>query len=294
MTKRDWRQIGLGLFFISPWIIGFFAFTIYPMLASIYFSFTDFNILNYSPNWVGLDNYVEMFTLDRYFPLSLSVTFRYAAMLIILGNMVAIPIAMLLNAKVRGLSVYRTFLFLPVMTPAVAAALTWVWILNPKHGLINGALAAIGIQGPYWLASPDTALFSLVLVAIWYSGMAILIYLAGLQDVPAHLLEAAEIDGAGFLQRTWHITLPLLTPQILFNVITGVILALQEFSAPFIMTNGGPNNATLMYGLYLYRRAFLDLRMGYASAMAWLLFIMILGLTLLMLRLSRGRVAYNR
>jgi multiple sugar transport system permease protein len=294
MTKRDWRQVRLGLLFISPWIIGFLVFTMYPMFASIYFSLTDFNILNYEPHWVGLENYVELFQFDRYFPLSLSVTFRYAAMLIILGNLVAIPIAMLLNAKVRGLSVYRTFLFLPVMTPAIAAALTWVWILNPKHGLINGTLAALGIEGPKWLASPNTALISIVIVAIWSSGLAILIYLAGLQDIPIHLLEAAEIDGAGFLRRTLHITLPLLTPQILFNVITGTILALQEFSAPFVMTGGGPNNSTLMYGLYLYRRAFLDLRMGYASAMAWLLFIIILVLTILMLRLTQSRVSYSR
>ena len=294
MTKQEWRRVGFGLLFISPWILGFFAFTVYPMFASIYFSFTDFNILNFNPNWIGLENYVEMFRFDRYFPLSLSVTFRYAAMLIVLGNLITIPTAMLLNTKVRGLSWYRTLLFLPVMTPAIASALTWVWILNPKYGLINGILAGLGIEGPYWLASPNTALASLVIVAIWHSGTAVLIYLAGLQDIPAHLLEAAEIDGAGFLRRTFYITLPLLTPQIMFNVITGLILALQEFSSPFVMTGGGPNNSTLMYGLYLYRRAFLDLRMGYASAMAWLLFIMILALTIIMLRASKRWVNYSR
>lgn len=294
MTKQDWRRMGLGLIFISPWIIGFLAFTLYPMIASAYFSFTDFNVLNFNPDWLGLDNYKEMFQYDRWFKQSLGVTFRYALMVIILGNLVTIPTAMLLNAKVRGLSFYRTFLFLPVVTPAVASAITWVWILNPKHGLINGILASVGIQGPYWLASPQTALISIVIVAIWHSGQAILIYLAGLQDIPTHLYEAAEIDGASFLSQIRHITIPLLTPQILFNMITGIIGALQEFSGPYIMTGGGPNNSTLMYGLHLYRRAFLDLQMGYASAMAWLLFIVILVLTIIMMRTSQRWVFYGR
>jgi len=180
------------------------------------------------------------------------------------------------------------------MTPAVAAAMTWVWILNPKHGLVNGALALIGIEGPPWLASPRTALFSLVLVAVWASGRAVLIYLAGIQDIPGHLYEAAEIDGANPWHRMRFITLPLLTPQMLFNVVTMLIGSLQEFAGPFIMTGGGPNNSTLLYGVYLYRRAFQDLRMGIAAAMAWFLFLVVLALTLIIFRTSQRWVFYDR
>jgi multiple sugar transport system permease protein len=215
-------------------------------------------------------------------------------MLIVMATVVDIFAAFLLNLKVRGLSIYRTALFLPVLTPAVASALTWVWILNPKRGLVNGLLATIGIQGPPWLASTRTALFSLVLVSVWGSGRSILIYLAGLKEIPSQLYEAAEIDGANAWHRMWHVTIPLLTPQILFNLITMLIGSLQSFVGPFIMTGGGPANSTLLYGLYLYRRAFTNMRMGLASAMAWILFVVILTLTLLMLRASRRVVVYER
>jgi multiple sugar transport system permease protein len=294
VTSPKTRNLLWGLFFISPWIIGFLAFMVYPILGSLYYSFTNFNVLRFEADWVGLANYREIFTQDRLFRLTLSNTFRYAAMFISIATIMDILAAFLLSLRVKGLSVYRTMLFLPVMTPAVAAAMTWVWILNPKHGLVNGALAMLGIQGPPWLASPRTALFSLVLVAVWASGRAVLIYLAGIQDIPSHLYEAAEIDGANPWHRMRHITLPLLTPVMLFNVVTMLIFSLQEFSGPFIMTGGGPNNSTLLYGVYLYRRAFMDLEMGVASAMAWVLFVVVLLLTLLIFRLSQRWVFYDR
>jgi multiple sugar transport system permease protein len=293
VSRHTSRNLGWALFFISPWIIGFLAFTLYPIVGSLYFSFTNFNVLRYEANWIGFGNYVEL-ARDNLFWLSLNNTLRYALMFVVLATFLDILAAFLLSLNVHGLSWYRTMIFLPVMTPAVAAAMTWVWILNPKHGLINGILAGFGIQGPYWLASPRTALFSLVLVAVWASGRAVLIYLAGIQDIPRQLYEAAEIDGASGPARMRYVTLPLLTPQMLFNVVTAIIFSLQEFSGPYIMTEGGPNNSTLLYGLYLYRRAFVDLRMGVASAMAWILLVVVLLLTVLVFRLSQRWVLYDR
>jgi multiple sugar transport system permease protein len=288
------RRLLWGLFFISPWIIGFLAFMVYPLLGSLYFSFTDFNVLRFEAEWTGLGNYREIFTQDRLFRLTLVNTLKYAAMFVTLATLLDILAAFLLSLHVRGLAAYRTMLFLPVMTPAVAAAMTWVWILNPKHGLVNGALGLMGIDGPPWLASPRTALFALVMVAVWGSGRAVLIYLAGIQVIPNHLYEAAVIDGASMWHRMRFITLPLLTPQMLFNVVTMLIGSLQEFAGPFVMTGGGPNNSTLLYGVYLYRRAFMDLRMGVASAMAWILFLLVLALTLVIFRLSQRYVFYDR
>lgn len=294
MSPMVRRRLIWGLFFISPWILGFLAFTLYPIAASFYYGFTNYNILNFTPRWVGTENYADLFTADNVFWGSLRVTIQYVAMLVGLATVFDICIALLLNMNVRGLSLYRTVFYLPVMVPVVAATLTWVWILNPRHGLVNGLLDRIGVDGPLWLASPRTALFSLVLVAVWGSGRAVLIYLAGLKEIPSHLYEAAEIDGANPFRKMWHITLPLLTPQILFNVITMTIFSFQSIAAPLIMTGGGPNKATLLYGLQLYRLAFERLRMGYASAMAWILFLLILALTIAMFYGSRRFIHYDR
>lgn len=288
------RRLFWGLFFISPWLIGFFAFTAYPVLASLYYSFTDYNIINRSPNLVGWENYLDLAQGDYDSWKSMRVTFQYVAMLVGLATVFDIVIAMLLNMNVRGLSLYRTVFYLPVMVPVVAASLTWVWVLNPQYGLVNGLLERIGIDGPAWLASQRTALFSLVVVAVWGSGRAVLIYLAGLKEIPQHLYEAAAIDGANPWRKMWAITLPLLTPQMLFNVITMTIFSFQSIAAPEIMTGGGPNKSTLLYGLQLYRVAFERLRMGPASAMAWVLFVIILLLTLFMFYGSRRFVHYER
>lgn len=294
MSPMVRRRLIWGLFFISPWVLGFLAFTLYPIAASFYYGFTNYNILNFTPRWVGTENYADLFTADNVFWGSLRVTIQYVAMLVGLATVFDICIALLLNMNVRGLSLYRTVFYLPVMVPVVAATLTWVWILNPRHGLVNGLLDRIGVDGPLWLASPRTALLSLVLVAVWGSGRAVLIYLAGLKEIPSHLYEAAEIDGANPFRKMWHITLPLLTPQMLFNVITMTIFSFQSIAAPLIMTGGGPNKATLLYGLQLYRLAFERLRMGYASAMAWILFLLILALTIAMFYGSRRFIHYDR
>ena len=288
------RRLFWGLFFISPWLIGFFAFTAYPIVASLFYSFTDYNIINRTPHMVGWGNYADLLE-GRYDTWkSLRVTLRYVGMLVALATVFDVIIAMLLNMKVRALSIYRTIFYLPVMVPVVAASLTWVWVLNPNYGLVNGLLERIGIEGPSWLASQRTALLSLVFVSVWGSGRAVLIYLAGLKEIPMHLYEAADIDGANAWHKMWAITLPLLTPQMLFNVITMTIFSFQSIAAPEIMTGGGPNKSTLLFGYLLYRLAFENLKMGFASAMAWLLFLVILTLTLIMFYGSRNWVHYER
>lgn len=294
MTRLERQRLFWGLFFISPWIIGFLAFWLLPVLASFYYSLTDFNVIDPTPFWVGLENYRMLLFDDDLFWISLGNTARYVGMLIVLATIIDVAVALLLTAPIRGLSIYRTIYYLPVVVPTIAAAMTWTWVLNPQHGLVNGLLEYIGIKGPLWLASPRTALFSLVLIAVWSSGRAMLIYLAGMKDVPRHLYEAAAIDGGTAWQRFWYITLPLITPQMLFNVVTLLIFSMQAFAEPYIMTQGGPANATTLYALYLYQRAFQDLSMGYASAMAWILFMIVLALTLAFFRLSKRFVVYDR
>ena len=294
---NSWRTDNLpawGLFFVTPWIIGFLAFTVYPFFASLYFSFTNFNIINFSPRWVGLDNYIELFTADPLFWTSIGNSIKYAALLLVAATIFDIFIAYLLSLNVRFLSIYRTIFFFPVLVPVVAASLTWIWILNPKFGLMNGLLDLLGIQGPKWLASPDTAMLSIVFIAVWGSGRAVIVYLSGFNDIPRQLYEAADIDGASGLQKFRRITLPLLSPQIFFNVITLIIFSLQSFSEVYIMTQGGPANSTLLYAVNLYNRAFRDYAMGYASALAWIMFLLILGLTLIIFKFLSGRVIYER
>ncbi|MCY4539496.1 MAG: sugar ABC transporter permease [Chloroflexi bacterium] len=294
---NSWRTDNLpvwGLFFVAPWIIGFMAFTVYPFFASLYFSFTNFNIINFTPRWVGLDNYVELFTADPLFWISIGNSIRYAALLLVAATIFDIFIAYLLSLNVRFLSIYRTIFFFPVLVPVVAASLTWIWILNPRFGLMNGLLDLIGVKGPNWLASPNTAMYSIILIAVWGSGRQVIVYLSGFNDIPRSLYEAADIDGASGTQKFWRITLPLLSPQIFFNVVTLIIFSLQSFSEVYIMTQGGPANSTLLYAVNLYNRAFRDFAMGYASALAWIMFLLILGLTLIIFKFLSGKVIYER
>ena len=294
---NSWRTDNLpawGLFFVTPWIIGFVAFTVYPFFASLYFSFTNFNIINFTPRWVGLDNYIELFTADPLFWISIANSIKYAALLLLFATVFDIFIAYLLSLNVKFLSIYRTIFFFPVLVPVVAASLTWIWILNPRFGLINGLLDLVGIKGPNWLASPDTAMLSIILIAVWGSGRQVIVYLSGFNDIPRSLYEAADIDGASGTQKFWRITLPLLSPQIFFNVVTLIIFSLQSFSEVFIMTQGGPANSTLLYAVNLYNRAFRDFAMGYASALAWIMFLLILALTLIIFKFLAGRVIYER
>jgi multiple sugar transport system permease protein len=298
MTSREWRDFRNGLLFISPWIAGLAAFTAYPLGASLYYSFCDFSVLK-PPVFVGGANYQELF-LDPVFWKSLFNTLYFAVFFLPLATVLAIALALLLNTGVKGMTVYRTIFFLPSLTPLVALGILWMWMLNGEYGIVNYVLNLVlqplGLHAPIWLQSTAWSKPATILMSLWGVGYAVVIYLAGLQDIPKPLYEAAELDGARWFAKLRHITLPLLSPAIFFNVVMGLIGALQVFALPYVLTDGagGPARSTLFYTMYLYNSAFRYLRMGYACAMAWLLFLIILGLTLLVYRLSRKRVHYGR
>lgn len=288
-SKRDAID---GYLFILPWILGFLFFTIGPMLASLYFSFTDYSLLEPS-KWIGARNYRELFTTDPKFGISLSVTFRYSIASVPLGMVLSLVVALLLNQKVPGIRFYRTAFYLPSLLGGVALTLIWMWVFSPAYGLLNAFLKLFGLQGPLWFQSERWALPGLIIMSLWGIGGRMIIFLAGLQNIPDHLYEAAEMDGAGSFRRFWHVTIPMLTPTIFFNLVIGIIGSLQTFAQAFIATRGGPNNATLFYALYLYTNAFEYFEMGYASALAWILFAIILTLTLLVIRSSPMWVFYE-
>ncbi len=285
------KEFHAGYLFAMPWFIGFALFGGGPLLFSLIMSFCEYDVLH-PPKWAGLANYIEMFTEDDVFYLSLWNTL-FMSIGIPLGMMVSLGIAVLLNYEVRGMAVYRTFFYLPAIMPAVAASLLWLWIFNPQEGVLNGLLRGMGIPGPLWLQDPAWSKPALILMGLWGAGGGMIIWLAGLKGIPTHLYEAAELDGAGRWRKFWSITLPMLSPYILFNLIMGVIGTFQIFTQAFIMTQGGPVNSTLFYAYALFNNAFRYLRMGYASAMAWVLFFIILGLTVLQLRLSKRWVYYE-
>jgi len=287
--RKSRRNLLTGLAFVSPFLIGFSVFTIYPILASFYFSFTYYPIFS-SPEWVGAKNYVELFH-DRLFWTALYNTIYYTVFSVPLGIITALSLALLLNMKVKGLAVYRTIFFLPTIVPIVASSVLWLWIFNPQYGLINSILRLLHLPAPGWLTDPRWAKPALILMSMWGVGGSVVLYLAGLQDVPEQLYEAAELDGASAWAKTIHITLPMLSPVIFFTLIMGLIGSFQYFTQAWIMTSGGPDNATLFYALYLFNNAFQYFRLGYASAMAWILFIIILGATLLVFKVT-GRFVY--
>jgi multiple sugar transport system permease protein len=284
------REI-IGYAFIGPWLIGFLLFTAFPFLASICLSFTRYNIVT-APVWVGTANY-RMLGADALFWKSLGVTFRYALVAVPLGIAAGVGLALLLNQEIGGISIYRTIFYLPSIVPAVATSVVFLWILNPQIGLVNGLLRSWGIVGPAWLQDKAWAPWSLVFMSLWGVGGSMVIYLAGLKDIPSHLYEAALIDGASAWQRVCHVTLPMLTPVIFFNLIMGVIGTFQYFTEAYVMTQGGPEDSTLFYALYLFQRAWRYLDMGYASAMAWVLFLVIMLLTGLIFRTQRRWVHYG-
>lgn len=279
--------------FITPWILGFIIFTVGPMLASLYFSFTDYDIVN-APTWIGVRNYVNLFKDDLFWH-SLGVTFKYAVVALPLGLIISYLMAVLLNQKVRGVNVWRTVYFLPSVIAGVAVALLWGRIFDPKFGILNPFLAQFGIKGPGWLSDPQWAVPALVIMSLWSVGGNIIIYLAGLQGVPTDLYDAAKVDGATAWQRFRHVTLPMTTPVIFYNLILGLIGTFQYFTEVYVLTNGTgePARSTLFYNLYLYQNAFRYFHMGYASTMAWVLFIIVLGFTLLIFRSSDAWVYYE-
>ena len=282
-----------GLLFASPWLVGITVFWIYPVLASAYYSFTKFNAVQ-NPQWVGMANYRQLFTSDRDFSLAVYNTFYFAAVSIPLAIILSFGLALMLNAKIKFQVVYRTIYFLPTLVPEVALALVWVYLFTPGTGIINLPFDWLGIRGPCWLTCPEWARPTIVLLALWIIGQQIVLYLAGLQDVPQDLYDAANVDGANFLHKFRHVTVPMMTPVVFFHLVTSVIGALQFFTVPFIMTGGTgfPAGSTLFYSIYLYKNAFQYFNMGYASAMAWLLFLVTLVITLVIFRSSRLWVFY--
>lgn len=303
MTSRERRQLFTGLGFTSLWIVGLSVFTAYPVIASLYYSFCDYSILK-APVWCGLANYRELLS-DDLFWLSLKNTFIYAGLSVPLGAVAALSLALLLNCDVRGRPFFRLVFYLPSIVPVVAAAMLWMWIFNGQVGLLNWLLAPVlapfGVSPPAWIVDPAWAKSALVIMSLWGTGNAMIIYLAGLQGVPKELYEAAEIDGASGLRRFWHVTLPQLAPVVYFNVVMSLIGALQIFTQAIIMsaaasggtgteTDGFPARSTLFYTMHLFATAFYDLRMGYASAMAYVLFLIIAGLTWFATRVSRDRM----
>jgi multiple sugar transport system permease protein len=293
-----------GWLFASPWIIGFLLFTFIPMAFSVYASFTDYNIIR-DPEWIGTQNYVRIFTNDRFFWKSLENTFWLVGFKVPIVMIVSIAIALLLNTNVPGERAFRTIIYLPNVLSGVAAVFLWQWILTP-NGLLNTGLAAVGIRGPAWFADPNWTKPGLIVMGMWWIGGNVLIYLASLKGIPQQLYEAAMIDGAGALAKIRHITLPMLSPTIFFQIVTSIIGTFQIFTTVYILSSsagadvalGGPSQSLLFYVLYLYNRAFgkvgeRGLQMGYASALAWILFVIILAITLFQIWLSKRWVYYE-
>lgn len=291
-TPREWRNLRLGLLFVSPWILGFLLFTVYPLLASVYYSLTRYDLLR-PPVFLGVENYTTLFTTDPHFWNVMYNTIYYVGFSVPLGVVAAFLIANLLNSRIVARSFFRTVIYVPAIVPAVASAMVWQFLMNVQYGAVNGLLRSFGLPIIPFLSNPAWAKPSLILVAIWAQGAAVVIFLAALQDVPRSLYEAATVDGAGGWRKFLNVTIPLTSPIILFNLIMGFITAFQEFTIPWLLTEGGPMNSTEFYLVHLYRNAFRFLRMGKASAMAWILFLIIVAFTLVIFRSSARWVYYG-
>jgi len=303
MTLGERRNLTKGLLFISPWILGFLAFNLYPLIASIWFSLCDYSVLS-EPVFLGAQNYVDLWN-DPVFWKALRNTVIFAAVAIPLSTFLSIGLAVLLNQPIAGQGIYRTIFFLPSLVPAISLAILWQWMLNGPMGLVNNLIrpflniinAVVGshLEAPDWLNDPNFALGGLILTGLWGTGQAVVIYLAGLQEVPAELYEAAELDGTNAWQRFLHITLPMLSPVIFFNVLMSIIGALQTFAVPYILTGGGdgPGRSLLFLATYIYQNAFDYWNMGYASALALCLFVLIIGLSLVTVHYGEKKVHYS-
>jgi multiple sugar transport system permease protein len=291
--KNSTAEAISGYLYISPWLIGFLLFTLGPFIISFALSFTNYAIAT-PPRFAGLDNYGRAFFQDDLFWSSLGRTLIFVLVTAPAGVIVSLLLSALLNQKMRGSAVFRTLFFLPTLTPVVAATLLWKWLLHPEVGLVNSLLWQLRISGPGWLSSPDWALPSVIMITLWGSvgGGKMLIFLAALQGVPASLYEAAEIDGATAFRKFWHVTLPMISPSIFFNLVIDIISSFSVFAIAFVGTNGGPAYATWFYMLHLVNQALTYFDMGYASALAWVLFILLLALTYVQFRLSRRWVFY--
>ena len=294
LTSFRSREAATGYLLISPWFIGFLIFGLGPMVTSLGLSLATYNIIT-PARYIGLENYAEAFFRDDLFWLSIARTGYFSALYVPICMVGSLVGALLLNQELKGTAFFRTVYFLPSLTPIVAYALLWRWILDPRVGLINYMLAQVGIEGPPWLGSVDWAIPSIVLMASWagIGGNRMIIFLAGLQGVPKELHEAAELDGASSWQRFWTVTIPMLSPTILFNMIMTMIVSLGVFVSAFMTTKGGPAYASWFYMLHLYENAFNNFNMGYASALAWIFFMAVLVLTFVQLRAAGSWVHYE-
>jgi len=289
------RENLTGYLFISPWLSGFFVFTLWPFLRSFYLSFCNYNIVQ-PPKFIGLANYQMMLFNDELFYKSLWVTLRYALVAVPLTLVVGVALALLLNLNVKGIAVFRTIFYLPSIVPTVAMTSIFMWILNPQVGMVNRILALAGVTGPAWLSDPVWTPWTLIFMAVWAAGGSMVIYLAGLKDIPQYLYEAATLDGAGAFRKMRMITLPMLSPVIFFNLVMSVIGTFQYFTQAFVISNGsgGPEDSTLFYALYMFKRCWKYMDMGYGSAMAWVLFIIVMVSTGLIFRTQKRWVHYGR
>lgn len=292
-TRAERTRLRNGLLFAAPWIIGLTVFYAYPILASLYYSLCSFDGIR-TPRFVGLQNYRNLVTQDDLFWKALFNTIYMVLIGVPLSLLAGLGAALLLNQKVKGMAIYRTVYYLPSITPVVANSILWLWLLNPDIGLVNTALHHLGVaKPPGWLADPFWSKPAMLVMGLWGVGGGMVIYLAALQNVPVALYEAASLDGAGVTSRFRHVTLPMITPVILFNVITGLIGFFQYFTEAYVMTNGGPQDSTTFYAFRLFNRAFQDFQMGSASAMAWILFVIVLACTLVVFKSSMRWVYYG-
>lgn len=285
------REAIHGYIFMLPAILGLLIFLLGPIVASLYLSFTDYDLLT-EPNWIGLGNYTTLFR-DPLFWQALRVSAIYSVASVPLGLLLALVAAVLLDQKMRGITIFRSIYYLPTVISGVGVAMLWRWMFNSQYGVINVLLSYVGVKGPSWITDEHWALPALIIASLWGIGGTMLIFLAGLQGIPSEMYEAAEIDGAGRFRQFLSITLPMISHVTFFNLVLGIIGALQNFTDAFVMTGGGPNNATLYLTLYLYRNAFQYLNMGFASAVAWVLFLIVMLLTLAVFRSSPLWVFYE-
>jgi multiple sugar transport system permease protein len=285
-----WREVR-GALFVLPWVIGFVVFQLFPFLASLILSFTEWNF-SQAPKLVGLENYRRLLLDDPLLRRSVWNTLYYTAIHVPGGLLIAFGLALLLNQRVRGIALFRTLFYLPSITTGVATVIIWIFLFQPD-GLINKALGLVGVPGPNWLTSPTWAMPALILMSLWTVGTPMILYLAGLQGIPETLYEAAMIDGAGWRSKFWHVTVPMMTPQIFMTSVLGIIGSFQVFTGALVMTNGGPGDATTFILLHMYWQGWQYFRMGYASAIAWVLLLIILAFTFAQLRLARHWVYYE-
>ena len=293
INKFNKQQAVFGILFMMPWFIGFIVFGLYPMIMSIYYSLCRYDVLRI-PQFIGFGNYEKLIFEDPYFWISISNTLIYTVLRVPLCIIGSLLLAVLVNNAVRGVKFFRTIYFIPSIVTVVVLSVVWLWMFNPQFGLLNSFLAYVGIPGPLWLLDPNWSKPSMVLMSVWsIGGGRMLVFLAALQGIPKHLYEAVDLDGGGWWAKFKNVTIPMLSPVIFLWSVLEIIFSLQVFVEAYIMTQGGPLNSTMFYNLYLYNKAFNDFEMGYASALAWLLLIISLIITVIQFRLSKRWVYYD-